>query len=126
MERHLGADVHAASVTFCVRNESGRQLRHDVVGTNRKALLGYFREIPRNEHPCIEEGAWSHWLVEILSPHVGDPAELEVGLAGGELTIGLDLGGRFTEVRVLSDGGGLDCGGPSDAGCRSNSGNDRQ
>ena len=84
------------------------------------------REIPRNEHPCIEEGEWSHWLVESLSPYVEDRAELNVGLAGGELTIGLDLGGRFTEARVLSEGVGLDSGGSSDGGCRSNSGNDRQ
>ena len=40
MERYLGADVHAASVTFSVLNESGRQLRRDVIETNGKALVG--------------------------------------------------------------------------------------
>ena len=46
MERYLGADVHAASVTFSVLNESGRQLRRDVIETNGKALVGYLRQLP--------------------------------------------------------------------------------
>ena len=72
MERYLGADVHAASVTFSVLNESGRQLRRDVIETNGKALVGYLRQIPGNKHLCIEEGEMSQWLVEILSPSLDD------------------------------------------------------
>jgi len=41
MERYLGADVHAASVTFCVLDASGKQIRRDVIETNGKALVGY-------------------------------------------------------------------------------------
>ncbi len=37
MERYLGGDVHAASVTFSVLNESGKQLRRDVIETNGPA-----------------------------------------------------------------------------------------
>jgi transposase len=72
MERYLGADVHAASVTFSVLSESGKQLRHDVVETNGQALVGYLRQIPGTLHLCIEEGEWSQWLYEILSPHVAE------------------------------------------------------
>jgi len=45
MERYLGGDVPAASVTFAVLNETGKQLRRDVVETNRKALIGYLRGV---------------------------------------------------------------------------------
>ncbi len=72
MERYLGGDVHAASVTFSVLNESGKQLRRDVVETNGQALVGYLKQQPGNLHLCIEEGEWSQWLYEILSPHVSE------------------------------------------------------
>jgi transposase len=72
MERYLGGDVHAASVTFSVLDASGKQLRRDVVETNGKALIGYLRQIPGNLHLCIEESEWSQWLYEILSPFVAE------------------------------------------------------
>ena len=72
MERYLGADVHAASTTFCVLDASGKQIRRDVVETNGKALIGYLQQLAGNLHLCIEEGEWSQWLYEILSPHVAE------------------------------------------------------
>ena len=53
-------------------NESGKQLRRDVVETNGQALVGYLKQLPGNLHLCIEEGEWSQWLYEILSPHVAE------------------------------------------------------
>ena len=70
MERYIGGDVHAASVTFSVRSEAGKVVRRDVVETNGRALVGYLSQQPGNVHLCIEEGEWSQWLHEILSPHV--------------------------------------------------------
>jgi transposase len=72
MERYLGADVHAASVSFCVLDASGKQIRRDVVETNGKALVGYLQQIPGHLRLCLEEGEWSQWLYELLSPHVAE------------------------------------------------------
>jgi transposase len=72
MERYLGADVHAASVTFSVLDASGKQIRRDVVETHGKALVGYLQQLAGNLHLCLEEGEWSQWLYEILSPHVAE------------------------------------------------------
>lgn len=72
MERYLGADVHATSCTFSVLDASGKQIRRDVVETNGQALVGYLKQIAGNLHLCIEEGQWSQWLVEILSPRVAE------------------------------------------------------
>jgi transposase len=72
MERYIGGDVHAASVTFEVLSETGKQLRRDVVETNGKALIGYLQQLPGNLHLCIEESEWSQWLCEILSPYVAE------------------------------------------------------
>jgi len=44
MERYLGGDVHAASVTFSVLDASGKQVRRDVVETNGQALVGYLKQ----------------------------------------------------------------------------------
>lgn len=41
MERYLGGDVHAASVSFAIRSEAGKVLRRDVVETNGQALVSY-------------------------------------------------------------------------------------
>jgi hypothetical protein len=43
MERYLGADVHAASLTFCVLDASGKQVRRDVIETNGKRALAVLR-----------------------------------------------------------------------------------
>jgi transposase len=72
VERYLGGDVHAESVTFSVLDGSGRQIRRDVVETNGKALVGYLQQLSGRLHLCIEEGEWSQWLYEILSPHVAE------------------------------------------------------
>lgn len=72
MERYIGGDVHAASVTFSVRSEAGKVLRRDVVETNGQALIAYLSQQPGDVHLCIEEGEWSQWLHEILSPHVAE------------------------------------------------------
>jgi len=72
MERYLGGDVHAASVTFSLIDVVGKEIRRDVVETNGKALVGYLQQLPGTLHLCIEEGEWSQWLYEILSPHVAE------------------------------------------------------
>jgi hypothetical protein len=70
VERYLGGDVHAQSVTFSVLDALGRQIRCDVVETNGQALVGYLQQLAGRLHLCIEEREWSQWLYEILSPHV--------------------------------------------------------
>ena len=72
MERYRGAGVHGASVTVSVLDVSGKQIRRDAAETNGQALVGYLQQIPGNLHLCIEEGAWSQWLYEILSLHAAE------------------------------------------------------
>jgi putative component of toxin-antitoxin plasmid stabilization module len=70
MERYLGLDVHAESCTFSILGESGKEIRREMVETNGKALVGFLKQLPGTLHLCVEEGEWSPWLYEILSPHV--------------------------------------------------------
>lgn len=109
--------MHAASVTFSVLDASGKQIRRDVVETHGKALVGYLQQLPGNLHLCLEEGEWSQWLYEILSPHVvnGQPVSRDdatpdsrtsgSGLPPAQVGRPLNGAGRPGSVRLrLRDG----------------------
>ncbi len=107
MERYLGADVHAASVTFSVLSESGKQVRRDVVETNGKALVGYLQQIPGNLHLCIEEGEWSQWLYEILSPQVAELVVYRSAWKPGAKSDAIDAHGLAEKLRTGTVGRGV-------------------
>lgn len=69
MERYIGVDPHSASCTLGVVSSTGKRLRELVVETNGEALVSAVVSIPGKRHLCIEEGQYSAWLYEILSPH---------------------------------------------------------
>lgn len=72
MERYLGLDAHAESCTISVLSEAGKEIRREVVETNGRALVSVLQQLPGRLHLCLEEGEWSGWLHEILSPHVAE------------------------------------------------------
>ncbi len=100
MERYLGADVHAASVTFCVLDASGKQIRRDVVETNGKALVGYLQSLAGNLHLCLEEGEWSQWLYEILSPRVAELVVYRGEWKPGQKSDAIDAHGLAEKLRT--------------------------
>jgi transposase len=100
MERYLGADVHAASVTFCVLDASGRQIRRDVIETNGKALVGYLQSLAGDLHLCIEEGEWSQWLYEILSPRVAELVVYRGEWKPGQKSDAIDAHGLAEKLRT--------------------------
>jgi transposase len=100
MERYLGADVHAASVTSSVLDASGKQVRRDVVETNGKALVGYLQQLPGSLHLCLEEGEWSQWLYEILSPHVAELVVYRSERKPGQKNDAIDAHGLAERLRT--------------------------
>ena len=72
MERYLGLDAHAESCTISMLSEAGKEIRREVVETNGRALVSALQQTPGHLHLCLEEGEWSGWLHEILSPHVAE------------------------------------------------------
>jgi transposase len=100
MERYIGADVHSASVTFSVLNASGKQLRRDVVETNGRALVNYIKQVPGELHLCIEEGEWSQWLYEILSPYVAEMVVYRAQWTPGPKSDAIDAHGLAEKLRT--------------------------
>jgi transposase len=90
MERYIGLDVHAASTTFAVVGESGKRLGTHVVETNGQALVEQLKTIPGTKHVCLEEGAQSAWLYEILSPHATEVVVAVVAESRGQKNDQLD------------------------------------
>ena len=72
MDRYVGLDPHPTSCTFGVMGPSGKRLKSMVVETNGAALVEAVKSIQGRVHLCLEEGAQSAWLHELLSPHVAE------------------------------------------------------
>ena len=71
MERYIGIDAHRDSCTVTVLNARGKKTQQHVLPTEGGALVECVRSLTGSLHLCVEEGEWSEWLVEILSPWVG-------------------------------------------------------
>ena len=100
MERYIGADVHARSCTFAVLSAAGKRIRRDVVETNGEALVNYLKLLSGNLHLCIEEGEWSQWLVEILSPHVAEFVVFQAQWQPGSKNDAIDAMGLAEKIRT--------------------------
>jgi len=100
MERYLGLDVHARSCTFCVLSEAGKEIRREVVETNGQALVGFLKQQPGRLHVCVEEGEWSLWLHETLSPHVAEMISVWPEAKQGAKSDGLDAHGLAERLRT--------------------------
>jgi len=69
MQRYLGIDVHKASSTCVVLSERGKRVSRDRMETSGEVLVRYVQSLAGEVLICLEEGEWSEWLAEILSPH---------------------------------------------------------
>ncbi len=100
MERYIGLDVHAESCTFCVLNGAGKRIGREVIETNGQALVAYLENLPGNLHLAIEEGEWSQWLYEILSPHVAEMVCLQGEWQPGLKSDSIDAHGLAERLRT--------------------------
>jgi transposase len=83
VDRYIGLDAHSSSCTVAVVGPSGRRLQSQVLETNAKVLIDFLKTIPGTLHLCLEEGTHSHWLYEVLSPHVKELVVVAVGRSTG-------------------------------------------
>ena len=102
MERYIGMDVHAVSCTLGVLDAKGKRPRRDVVATNGRALLEYFRSLPGTLHLCLEESEWAPWRWEILSPHVAEMVVVRGERKKGSKSDAVDARGLAERLRQLA------------------------
>ena len=68
--KHVGLDVHQATVVTSVRDDSGRILAQSVIPTEAAAIVEYFRGMRGTIHVAFEEGTQAQWLHDLLTPAV--------------------------------------------------------
>lgn len=68
--KYVGLDVHQATTSIVVRDESGRIIARVVVPTDATALVEFFRGLRGTILVAIEEGTQAQWLYELLRPVV--------------------------------------------------------
>lgn len=107
MARYLGIDVHRDSSTICVLSAAGKRVTREVVETNGHALVDYVRGLRGKLHVCIEEGTWSEWLYEILSPHVEELVVYQNEWTPGAKSDAIDAHGLAEKLRIGQAGPGV-------------------
>lgn len=70
--KYIGGDVHIATCTFHVMDETGKSLDERTMETNGAKLIAYLRGIPGEKKLAIEETSLSRWLHSILSKEVDE------------------------------------------------------
>lgn len=68
--KFAAADVHAATTTFAVLDDSGKCVMESVVETKADNLLLAVKSIPGKVHLTFEEGTHAAWLSRLVRPHV--------------------------------------------------------
>ncbi len=107
MERYIGIDVHRDSSTICILNVGGKRVQREVVETNGQALVSSMGMLSGSLHVCIEEGTWSEWLYEILSPHVAELVVYQNQWRPGPKSDAIDAHGLAEKLRIGQAGPGV-------------------
>jgi transposase len=100
MDRYIGLDVHSQSCTLVVIGPSGRRIAERVIETNGRALVQAVRDVAGQRHLCMEEGAQSAWLYEILAPHVDEIVVVQPERRPGCKNDSVDAGQLAEQLRM--------------------------
>lgn len=64
--KHIGLDVHQASISVAVLDESGKLVMQSVIATRAAAVLEFLGGLRGTLHITFEEGTYSAWLYDLL------------------------------------------------------------
>lgn len=68
--KYIGLDVHRASISVAVMEESGKLAMQSVIATRAASLLEFLDGLRGTLHVTFEEGTYSTWLYDVLAGHV--------------------------------------------------------
>jgi len=69
--KHIGLDVHQASISVAVLDERGKLVMQSVIATRAAAVLEFLGGLRGRLHITFEEGTYSAWLYDLLVRRVG-------------------------------------------------------
>ena len=66
---YIGLDVHKKTISYCVKDASGRVHREGKLGATRCELDGWMRTLPRPWTVAMEATIFTGWIYDHLHPH---------------------------------------------------------
>jgi transposase len=69
-EKYIGLDVHQATIVVAVMDSTGKLVMESILETAAATILQFFAGLRGTLSVTFEEGTWSVWLYDLLSPHV--------------------------------------------------------
>jgi hypothetical protein len=70
LEKYIGMDVHAATISAAVMNAEGKLLMECVLETKAVTILEFVQGLRGTLALTFEEGTSATWLHDLLKPHV--------------------------------------------------------
>jgi len=69
-EKYIGLDVHQATISVAVLDDSGKLVMECILETKASTILEFFAGLRGTLSVTFEEGASAAWLYDLLRPHV--------------------------------------------------------
>jgi transposase len=66
---YIGLDVHEKTISYCVKDVSGRIQREGKVGSTRRELDGWMKTLPQPWSVGMEATIFRGWIYDHLLPH---------------------------------------------------------
>src|SRR3990172_4280593 len=71
MERvyYVGLDIHKKTISYCIKLQDGKIVRHGEIAAKRKALHQWTSELPGPWKGAMEATMFTGWVYDFLKPH---------------------------------------------------------
>jgi transposase len=66
---YIGLDVHKKTISYCVKDVSGRIQQEGTVGTTRRELDCWIKTLPQPRTIAVEATIFTGWIYDHLLPH---------------------------------------------------------
>src|SRR5437899_10499268 len=66
---YIGLDVHKKTISYCVKDVSGRIQQEGKVGSTRRELDYWMKTLPQPWTVAMEATIFSGWIYDHLHPH---------------------------------------------------------
>jgi hypothetical protein len=68
--KYVGLDVHTATISIAVLSYEGKLIMESVIEAKGTTVIQFIEGLRGELFLTFEEGTWSAWLYDLLTPHV--------------------------------------------------------
>jgi transposase len=78
---YIGLDVHKKTISYCVKDVSGRIQQEGKIGSNRRELDSWMKTLPQPWMVAMEATIFNGWIYDHLLPHAAQIKVTSTGVA---------------------------------------------